>query len=57
MVAADGMAKMLGFELDPVVAETPLRRRIDVMAQPTAKIIMNGLKHRNDVPPAFAVHT
>lgn len=51
MVAADGMAKMLGFELDPVVDETPLRRRIDVMAQPTAKIIMSGLKHRNDVPP------
>ncbi|MDB5410445.1 MAG: hypothetical protein JWL84_5357 [Rhodospirillales bacterium] len=51
MVAADGMAKMLGFELDPVVDETPLRRRIDIMAAPTAKIIVNGLKHRNDVPP------
>jgi 2-polyprenyl-3-methyl-5-hydroxy-6-metoxy-1,4-benzoquinol methylase len=51
MVAADGMAKLLGFELDPVVDETPLRRRIDVLAAPTAKIIVSGLKHRNDVPP------
>ncbi|WP_419730616.1 class I SAM-dependent methyltransferase [Lichenicola sp.] len=50
MVAADGLANMLGLELHPVVDERPIRHRIDVLAEQTARTIVAGLRHRNDVP-------
>jgi SAM-dependent methyltransferase len=57
MVASDGMARLMGARLHPVVDETPLRRRIDEMAARTAQIIANGLRHRNDVPPPIMPNT
>jgi 2-polyprenyl-3-methyl-5-hydroxy-6-metoxy-1,4-benzoquinol methylase len=50
MIASDGIARMLGGELNPVVDETPLRRNIDELATQTVKIILNGLRYRGDAP-------
>lgn len=51
MVASDGLARLLGLELHPIMDETPLRRRIDAMSEMTTKIILAGVRHRNDAPP------
>jgi len=51
MVASDGMAKMFDVELNPVVDETPQRQRIDELIEPTARIMVAGLRFRNDIPP------
>jgi SAM-dependent methyltransferase len=50
MVASDGIARQLGIALDPVVDETPLRQRIDKMAEPVARTILAGLRYRADIP-------
>lgn len=50
MVAADGLARSLGLELHPVLDERPLRHRIDLLAEPTARIIAAGVRDRADAP-------
>ncbi|MBV9249383.1 MAG: class I SAM-dependent methyltransferase [Acetobacteraceae bacterium] len=50
MVASDGVARLLGLALDPVVDETPQRARIDAMAAHAARIIAAGVRHRADAP-------
>jgi SAM-dependent methyltransferase len=50
MVASEGVARQLGLELDAFVDESPLRFRIDEMAQPIARTILAGLSHRADIP-------
>ena len=52
MVATDGIARQLGLALDPVVDETPLRQRIDQLAEPVVRTMLAGLTHRADVPEA-----
>ena len=52
MVASEGVARQLGLVLDPVVDETPLRPRIDRLAEPIARTILAGLTHRQDIPEA-----
>jgi SAM-dependent methyltransferase len=52
MVASDGLARQLGLALDPVVDETPLRQRIDQLAEPVARTILAGLRYRADIPEA-----
>jgi SAM-dependent methyltransferase len=51
MVIADGMAKMFEVELNPVVDESPMRRRIDELTEPTARMMVAGLRFRPDIPP------
>ena len=50
MVALDGHARALGFELNSLVDESPLRRRLDAFAECTARVIVNGIRNRNDAP-------
>jgi SAM-dependent methyltransferase len=52
MIASDGLARQLGLALDPVVDETPLRHSIDKLAEPVARTILAGLRHRADIPAA-----
>jgi SAM-dependent methyltransferase len=52
MIASDGVARQLGLALDPVVDESPLRKRIDQLAAPIARTILAGLTHRADLPEA-----
>jgi SAM-dependent methyltransferase len=52
MIASDGIARQLGLSLDPVIDETPLRHRIDQMAEPVARAILAGVTHRADIPTA-----
>ncbi len=51
MIAREGLLKLLGLELRPVVDETPLRRRIDALSEQTAMIIISGVRHQLDIPP------
>jgi SAM-dependent methyltransferase len=52
MIASDGIARQLGCTLDPIVDESPLRYRIDALAEPIARTILAGVIHRGDVPEA-----
>jgi SAM-dependent methyltransferase len=52
MLASDGIARQLGFVIDPVVDETPLRQRIDLLAEPVARTIRAGITNRADAPEA-----
>lgn len=52
MVASNGIARQLGLTLDPVVDESPLRQRIDQLAEPVARAIVAGITHRSDAPEA-----
>ncbi|HEY1933887.1 MAG TPA: methyltransferase domain-containing protein [Acetobacteraceae bacterium] len=51
MVAVDGLAALLDLKLHAVVDETPMRHRIDALAEHTARIIASGVRHRMDAPP------
>jgi len=50
MVASDGLSRSLGVELNPVVDETPFRQRIDEMAEVHVKVMLAGLRYRQDIP-------
>lgn len=50
LVASEGIARQLGFELDPVVDESPLRERVDALAAPLACTLLAGLTRRTDCP-------
>jgi len=50
MIASDGLAGLLGLELRAVVDETPLRRKIDALAEQTAAVIVSGMRNRRDFP-------
>jgi len=52
MIASDGIARQLGFALDPVIDESPLRQRIDQFAEPVVRTILAGIAHRADAPEA-----
>jgi SAM-dependent methyltransferase len=52
MVASDGIARQLGFILDPVVDESALRQRVDRLAEPVARTMLAGLANRADIPEA-----
>lgn len=52
MVASEGIARQLGLSLDPVIDESPLRQRIDLLAEPVARSIIAGITHRADAPEA-----
>jgi SAM-dependent methyltransferase len=52
MVASEGIARQLGLALDPVIDESTMRHRIDQLAEPIARTIMAGIRHRADAPEA-----